>query len=423
MAQNDRNAPVINLRDASAAQPKFGNWIAKGVCLLIAFFIWLYVMQVDNPGHQETYYSVTVSLTNTSVLEGARGLSVYSGYGNTVDVTVVGQQSVLSKLTAEDIRVTADLSSVTEAGSSEVPVKVELPSGVSLISVSQNTIPVYCDEKSSKVVGVRARISQFMMASHLEMGELVPEYDTVVVIGPKEALNEIEHAQITLELGAVSASMTASGKLFLVDHSGNRIDNPYLKLSRSEITVQIPVYTTKTLPLTVDYKYGYFNSDTVRVALTPSALTVRGDPAVIDRLTDLVVATIDEKKIAGDTTQLVPLYLEDGITAADGTENVLMTITHVGTSTMTFRVIDIDVTGAVGISYEILDTSLSVTVRGTLEQLGRLRSTDFSAVIDLSGYTADSSGVIREPAVIRIDSVYADGVYEVGEYSVQVKLN
>ena len=161
----------------------------------------------------------------------------------------------------------------------------------------------------------------------------------------------------------------------------------------------------------------------VRIALSPSTLTVRGDPAVIDRLSELVVATIDEKKIAGDSTQLVPLNFEDGITAADGTENVLLTITHVGTYTAVFSVTDIDVPGAVGIRYEILDTSLSVTVRATLEQLSRLRSTDFSAVIDLSGYTADSSGVIREPGVIRIDSVYADGVYEVGEYSVQVKLN
>ncbi len=423
MAQNDRNVSVVSLRDVSAAKPKFGNWIAKGVCLLIAFFIWLYVMQIDNPGHQETYYSVMVSLTNSSVLEGAHGLSVYSGYGNTVDVTVIGQQSVLNKLTAEDFYATADLSAITEAGFSDLPVNVELPSGVSLVSVSQNTIPVYCDEKSSKVVGVRARISQFMMASHLEMGELEPEYDTVAVTGPKEALDAIDYAQITLELGSVSASMTASGKLYLVDHAGNRIDNPYLKLSRSEVTVQIPVYTTKTLPLTVNYKYGYYNSDTVRVALSPSTLTVRGDPAVIDRLSELVVATIDEKKIAGDSTQLVPLNFEDGITAADGTENVLLTITHVGTYTAVFSVTDIDVTGAVGIRYEILDTSLSVTVRGTLEQLSRLRSTDFSAVIDLSGYTADSSGVIREPAVIRIDSVYADGVYEVGEYSVQVKLN
>ena len=421
--KTNKNAPVVNLTDASAKSKKYSDWIARGICLLIAFVIWLYVMQTDNPEHQETFYSIDVVLTNTAILEGSSGLSVYSGYGNVVDVTVIGQRSIVSKLTADDIRVTADVSDIKEAGSFAVPLTVNLPSGISLVSTSQNTVQIYCDEKASKVIGVRARISQFTMASHLEMGELEPEYETVVVTGPKETLDEIDYAQITLELGSVSASMTATGKLYLIDKTGARMENPYLKLSRSEVTVQIPVYTYKTLPLTAAYKYGYFNSDNVRVTIVPATLRVRGDPAVIDRLSELVVTTIDEKKISGEITQLVPLYLDDGIYAADGTENVTLTVTPIGTATSIFTITDIDVTGAVDISYQILDTSLSVTVRGTLEQLSRLRATDFSAVIDLSGYSADSTGVTREPAVIRIDSVYADGVYEIGEYTVQVKLN
>ena len=70
-----------------------------------------------------------------------------------------------------------------------------------------------------------------------------------------------------------------------------------------------------------------------------------------------------------------------------------------------------------------MDVSLSVTVRGTLEQLSRLRASDFSATIDLSGYKAGTSGSVRIPAAISIDSVYAEGVYEIGDYSVLVKFN
>ena len=84
---------------------------------------------------------------------------------------------------------------------------------------------------------------------------------------------------------------------------------------------------------------------------------------------------------------------------------------------------DIDVTDAVGIDYAILDKTLTVTVRGTLEQLSKLRPTDFSAVVDLSGYAENTSGVITEVAEIRIDSSYAAGVYEIGEYTVQVRIN
>lgn len=419
----------MKTNDAAAREKKTvfgqsgGSWIPKGICLLLAFIIWIYVMQVDSPEHEETFYSVGVTLTNTSVLEGREGLSVYSGYGNTVDVTVIGSKSVINRLSAEDISVTADLSQITEAGSHAVPLNVDLPSGLSLSSVSQNSVQVYCDEKSSTVVDVRARISSFTMASRLEMGTLDTDYDTVIVTGPKEALDDIGYALVTLELGNIQASVTASGKLVLIDKNGNSIENPYLRMSRSEVTVSIPVYTTRTLPLTVAYKHGYFNEENVEIQLTPSTLTVRGDPEILDDVEELLVTTLDEKKISGNITQRVPLQLPDGVSAVDGTENVTLQVTHIDTYTSVFNVTDIDVVGARGIDYEILDQSIAVTIRGTLDQLRVLRTSDLSATVDLSGYSSDSSGVIRETATIHIDSAGAQGAYEIGEYTVQVKLN
>lgn len=425
MKENESKEPALESADGSPAPVHRGHdWIAKAACLVLAFVIWLYVMTVDSPEHEEIFYSVDVTLSNTAVLEGESGLSVYSGYGNTVDVTVIGKKSVINKLSAEDIRVNADVSGIKTAGLHSVALQADLPAGLSLGALSQNTIQVYCDEKSSAVVDIRARVSSFTMASRLEMGEIQTEYDTVVVSGPKTALSQISCAQVTLELGNVDASVTASGKLVLLDASGNRIDNPYLRMSRSEVTVSVPVYTTKPLPLRVNYKYGYYNDKNVRVTLSPSVLTVKGDPALLDSMTEIIVATLDEKKIDKDkTTMGVALDLDKSLIVTDDTKTVSISVEQIGTYTDQYTVTDIDVTGAVGIRYEILDASLTVLVRGTLEQLANLKATDFSATVDLAGYTEQSSGIITLPATIRIDSAYADGVYELGEYSVQVKLN
>lgn len=422
--KNEKNRGTVREAD-SQPQPRHasGDWVAKILCLLIAFVIWFYVMQVDNPDHEETFYSVNVELTNAGVLEGAGGLSVYSGYGTTVDVTVIGQKSIINKLTGEDLRVTADVSVIKEAGMHSVPIDVKLPSGLSLSSVSQNTIQVYADEKSSTVVNIRAKITSFTMENQYLMGEPEPEYDTVVVTGPKNALSEIAYAQVTLALGNISSSMTASGALVLMDSTGMEISNPYLRLARTEVKVNVPVYTTKTLPLTVQYKHGYFNDENVRVKITPSELTLRGDPGVLGDMTEFVVTTLDEKHISGDVTQMVVLELPDNVESADGIENVIVNVSHIDTHTRQFVVTDIDVTGAVGVDFEILTKSLSIVVRGTLSQLAQLKTSDFTATVDLSGYTSDSSGVITESAVIRIDSAYADNVYEIGDYNVQVKLN
>ncbi len=410
--------------DTQPIQPRKGrDWAAKIVCLLIAFIIWFYVMQVDSPEHEETFHSIDVTLTNTAVLEDTSGLSVYSGYGTTVDVTVIGKKSVINKLTADDFSAVADVSQITSAGLHAVQIDVNVPSGLSLDSVSQNNVQVYVDEKSSTVVEVRARITSIMTGSQLEVGEPRPRHETVVVTGPKSALDSIDHAQITLALGNVSASMTASGPLVLVDKNGAPIENPYLRLSRTEVTVDVPVYTTKTLPVVVAYKYGYFNENNVNVTAVPAEITLRGDPAALEKMTEIVITTLDEKKIIGNVTQKLELSLPDDLTAVDGTESVTVNVSHIGTHTKTFTVTDIDVTGAVGINCEILTESLTVTVRGTLAQLALLKSTDFSAVVDMSGYTADSSGNITKTATILIDSAYAANIYEIGEYTVQVRLN
>jgi len=428
MRKNEPSAPVIRYGEESGGTSGgTRSWLPKIACLLLSFIIWVYVMQVDNPEHEETIHAVEVALINTATLEGQRNLSVYSGFGNTVDVNVIGQKSLISKLSAEDIKVTADVSGIQSAGMHAVELQIELPSGLSLGSVSQNSIQVYCDEKASAVVDVRARITSFTMESRLEMGELEVNYDTIVVSGPKETLDTIRYAQVSLELGNISASMNASGKLILVDENGREIENPFLRMSRSDVTVYVPVYTTKTLPLAVAYKYGYFNEENVKIGITPSELTVRGDPDVLESMTELVVATLDEKEIGAtltqNITQRVSLELPETLSATDGTENVTLDITHLNTFASVFYVTDIDVIGAENLQYQILENSIAVMVRGTLEDISSLRGSDFSAVVDLSGYSAQSSGVIREHARIRIDSALAKNVYELGEYTIQVKLN
>ena len=424
-----QNATVLDA-DSQPTARSGGDWIAKILCLLIAFIIWFYVMQVDSPEHRETFYSVNVTLTNTSVLEDAGGLSVYSGYGATVDVTVIGKKSTINKMKADDFSVVADVSKITEAGMHSVPIDVILPSGLSLDSTSQNAIQVYVDEKSSQVVEIRAKITSIMIGSQLEVGEPRPRHETVVVTGPKSALEEIDYAVINLSLGSVSASMTASGQLSLIGKNGEPIDNPYLRLARTDVTVDIPVYTTKTLPVVAKYKYGYFNDTNVRVTTEPSEITLRGDPAILDAMTELVITTLDEKRITGDVTQKIRLSLDGGVTAVDGDEYVTVSVSHIGIHTATFYVTDIDVKGNSGADYEILNDAIRVNVRGTLADLALLKPTDFTAIVDLSGYPAEFSGVVEKTPTIVIDSGYDVNVYEVDDpdtteddFVVKVRLN
>ncbi|MBQ8402500.1 MAG: hypothetical protein IJX14_11295, partial [Clostridia bacterium] len=90
---------------------------------------------------------------------------------------------------------------------------------------------------------------------------------------------------------------------------------------------------------------------------------------------------------------------------------------------MDLTVTDIEATGANGIRYTIEDKELLVTLRGPIQKLGSIRPSDVYAVVDLSGYSAENSGMVTKTPSIIIDAEDAEGVYEVGEYTVQVRIN
>ena len=82
--------------------------------LVCAFVLWMYVMSVESPTYTETFKNVGVSLQNESIIA-KNGLSVVSGTGYHVDVTVTGRKSIISRLDSDDIKAYVDLSGISSS--------------------------------------------------------------------------------------------------------------------------------------------------------------------------------------------------------------------------------------------------------------------------------------------------------------------
>lgn len=393
--------------------------IPKLICVAVAFLLWIYVFQMDSVETESTFSGVTINLENSDVIENENSLYVYSGYGNLVDVTVIGRKSVIKDYTAEDIRVTADLSEIKEPGEYFVKLSANLPNGLTLSELSAYTVSVYVDVKDTKTLDVSARMISGTVSEKYELGELVPKYNTVVVTGPKTALDDISGAQVKLELGAVDRSMTATGLIELVSASNSNIDMRYLRLSRTEMEVTVPLYTYKEVPLRVDSKYGYLNEDNSNITITPEAVTLKGDPAALAELESLPIAVIDEKTLTDDSFSIFDVTPPEGMTVADGTETAAVNIAHVGTVTKVYTVEDFDVIGSEDLKYEIVTESLDITLRSTLAELAKITEADITVTVDLSEYTTAVSGTITEVVTVTVNST---GVYELGEYKVQITI-
>ena len=100
------------------------NLTLKILAFLIAVFLWLIVVNIDDPVDDKTFSNIPVQVTHEEVITDNN--NTYQIVDNTqeVNVTVTAQRSVLDKIKAEDIQATADMKELTLR--TQVPIEIKV---------------------------------------------------------------------------------------------------------------------------------------------------------------------------------------------------------------------------------------------------------------------------------------------------------
>ncbi len=403
------------------ANLKKHNIVAKILCLLLALILWIYVMDSENPDWEETFEDVPVALVNTDDIEIDNGLTIYSGYSNTVDITVRGRKNDVSGLTADDIKVTADVKEIDSVGEYTLPIIITLEKDAEIVSQSVTDVTVLVDKKETRTLDIKTRYSDLVIGTDYALGDPDVSVDTITVTGPSRYLADIDYAEVTIpDLGRVTSSLTVYADVNLIDKDGGVVTNPFVTKTHTEVKVTIPVYAYKEVPLSVQYKYGYFNSENSSVTMSVSSVYVKGDAAVINALDTIIVTTIDEKKLDDDETMSVKLIMPEGVENLSEVEFVDITVSNIGTTTrqMMLPIDYLDIVNPNGVDYEINDKYITVILRGDSSELYALPYLSVTPKLDLSSYDGSTVGTVAVPVTIEINSEYI--IYELGEYSLDV---
>ncbi len=404
------------------AERKKHSIFAKILCLLLALILWLYVMDSENPDWEETFEDVPVTLINTDDIEIDNGLTIYSGYSNSVDITVRGRKNEVAGITADDFSVTADVSSIKAVGEYTLPVTVSLEKDAEIVSRSISEVTVLVDKKETRTLDLKTKFSDLIIGSDYALGEPDVSVDSITVTGPSRYLSDIEYAEVAIpDLGRVTSSLTVYANVNLIDTDGGIVTNPFVTMTHTEVKVTVPVFAYKEVPLSVQYKYGYFNEENSSVTLSVPSVYVKGDAALVNALDKITVTTVDEKNIDDDETLTVKLIMPDGIENLSDFEFVDVTVSNIGTTTrqMMLPMDYLEVENPNGLTYTIDDNYISVILRGKDAELYSLPYLSVKPKLDLSHYDASTVGTVSVPLTIEINSEYI--IYELGEYSIDVE--
>lgn len=397
--------------------------------LTIAVCLWIYVVSTVTPEDSQWIYHIPVTFTNEDGLFSDRNLVLSAGRDATVDLKIYGQRQDLLKLSNSNIVVTVDLSQVTGAGDWRLPYDIEFPDTVSsndikVESRSSYYIGITVDKLATKEVEVRAVFEGDVAEGYVQEA-IELEYDSIEISGPKDLVDSVSYAQVVLERTNVSKTVSDTLTFTLMDEDGNEVDATEFKCSVNntvvdKIGVLMPVYLVKEVPLRVDLiEGGGATADHAVVDISPSTVTIKGDPEVLSGLNSISLGTVDLSSIQTTFKKEFEIVIADGLTNMTGTK-ATVSVELKNLKTKTFEVTNITVANEPeDLQAKVGTLSLQVQIRGPAEVIDELTASSIRAVADLSGLNGTGQFSV-------VADIYVDGVADVGalgSYSVLVTLS
>lgn len=277
--------------------------LLKIVSLLCAVLLWFYVSAVESPTSEKNINSVAVTLRNKDVMMSETGLSVISDGVFEVNVVLSGKKSTLNKIDYEDVKATVDLSKLTEAGTHELPVYVTPPAGTTLMSTNPRYITVSIDKTISKPFEIETDI---YYSTTYDIGDSIitdtssNAITSVTVSGPATEVDRIGKVVARIDFGSIRSSVEGKTNLVCYDINGEKITGASVKLSPNSVIIKQPLYMTKTLTLKGAQANNTFSDKQISFKISPSTITVKGDPKILEELNSITLDPINERTLIND---------------------------------------------------------------------------------------------------------------------------
>ncbi len=382
----------------------------KIASLVLAFFIWLVVVNVSNPVQVRTITGVKVNVSNASYVE-SRGLSyrIENGF-DTIAVTVKGNRSTVERLTADRITATANLTQIIDFDSDPVmvPLYVTVPnvSAENVTAVPRN-IEVVIEETVTREFVITPTAGSTKPLNGYEVGDLTCSPEKLTIRGPVSIIDKLDRVSAAVDVTNLSRDTDLSPTMSIYDKNGEVLsatEMSYLNMSvnESDVTVHVDLYRVHAGVTLAGETSGEpaAGFQVGQVTITPATISVVGNQEALDALADQNdTITIDEASealnVTGADSDLdinvdIREFLPDGINLAEDvsyTAVVTIQILPYGSKSISFSTRNIKVTGlAENLNNVFSSDRVEIRVRGTDEALEALDASGITVTANLTGY-------------------------------------
>ena len=381
------------IRNAKDNFDRKGRKLSSAILsLMIAFGLWLYVVNNVSMEDDITFNNIPVVREGESILQ-EQNLMITELSTESVSLHLTGSRDDLNKIDSSNTSVKINLSNIKEPGE-KIPLTYTpaYPATVAstafeVVNKSPTMIFVSVDYRRTYEIPVYVKWTGTRSENYLyDTENYTLDYTTVTITGPAAVADQIDHAQILIDLSERTESFSESFRYTLCDAEGNPVDAKLITTSVEEVQLGVQIQQIKEIDLVADI--------------------VSGGAAVLEELGDTyTVCSINLADIEKSSNELkYTINLPDGVINQTGVSEVVVTIRFSGLKTRDFVVENIEMINVPeGMVAEVINANLTVRVRGPEAEISALKESDITAVVDLS---AAETGTATYKAVIKISDEF-----------------
>lgn len=394
--------------------------------LLCSLGLWMYVVTVENPAFEGTFYNIPVVFENEEILV-ERGLMITSDKIPTVTLKLSGNRTDVNKLDESNITILADLSKIYSSGEQKVSYTIMYPgdvpaNSIEIINQTPQQIQLTFAEWKYKEVDVEVAYSGSVPEQFIAFKENATlDFPKIAVTGPATIIDRIDKARIQVNLDDRTETISEAFAYTFCDKDGNPVESNQIKANTDEIRYTLKIQRWKDIPVKVNIvDGGGIQGEDCQIVIDTSTIRVSGSEQVLEKLDELVIGEIRLGELTSDFQEIYNIEVPEGVTNLSEKHKVTVTIKLPNLELREFTVTNIQpVNVPNGLTASIINAEKVIRVRGPKEMLDAMTVEQLRIKVDFTGAEA---GTASYRALVVIPPEYAEHVGVVGTYDVNATL-
>lgn len=406
----------------------FRNWGLKLGSLVLAFILWLLVIQFDDPAETKTFRGIPVVLTNTELLDEQNKVYEVLDHTDTVTVSVRAPGSIINNLEPSDIVAIADMSKLTEINTIAISFSVQTADNVESIRGNPDVLRLTVEDRKTKWINLHYNIigeaAEGYMVSNAQL-----DLTQVEITGPQSVVEQVSDARVDIDVSGATTNLSANVEIQLYDAEGKLLDHGSITKNVNYVRMAVEILATKEVPVVVSTvgtpAEGFLV--TGEILRDPETIMIAGTPAALANISRIVIPAekIDITGTSSDVVTIVnirDILSENNVRLADTSfsGNVTVTVFIEPEEEKTLEIMPENITihnTLAGISAELAETdgSFMLTISGLKSAISEVTAAALNARVDLAAWMEEheldelTPGVYRVPVTFTLpDDVEAE---------------